>query len=191
MSINLEKKQSINLKKANGDGLRNVRLGLGWDAAKRKGFLGMFTSRSIDLDASAVMVSRGSVVENVSFMHLRSYDGSIQHTGDNLTGDGDGDDESILVNLQAVNPSVDTIVFVVNSYTGQRFTDVENAFVRLVDSDNHDEEVARFDLSGFGDYTGMVMASLKRSGDGWIMSAIGDPANGRTVDHVAAQAAKY
>lgn len=191
MSINLEKKQSINLKKANGESLRNVRMGLGWDAAKRKGFLGKIASRSIDLDASAVMVSQGRAVESVSFMHLRSSDGSIQHTGDNLTGEGDGDDESILVNLQGVNPSVDTIVFVVNSYTGQRFTAVENAFVRLVDSDNRDEEVARFDLSGFGDYTGMIMASLKRSGDGWIMRAIGDPADGRTVNHVAAQAASY
>lgn len=191
MSIQLEKKQSIDLRKSSGEGLRNVRMALGWDAAQKKGLLGKLTSGSIDLDASAVLISQGRVVESVSFMHLNANDGSLRHTGDNRTGNGDGDDESILVYLDSVNPSVDTIVFTVNSYTGQKFTAVANAFVRLVDSDNRDEEIARFDLSGFGEYTGMIMAALKRTPQGWSMTAIGEPANGRTVDQISAQAASY
>lgn len=104
MAINLNKGQTIDLRKPDGGGLTRVRMGLGWDAktvTKKTLFGGTKTvTKSIDLDASALLCAGSEVVETVYFGHLRSDDGSLQHTGDNLTGAGDGDDESIVVDLR-------------------------------------------------------------------------------------------
>jgi tellurium resistance protein TerZ len=180
MSVSLSKGQKVSLTKRDGGTLTRVRMGLGWDAVKKQGFFGGLKSQSIDLDASALLFdARGNLVDQVWFRQLKSKDGSVQHTGDNLTGKGDGDDESIRVDLTALPSSVATIVFTVNSFTGQDFSQIENAFCRLVDEANG-AEVARYDLSGSGRHNAQVMAKVGRDGAGWTMTALGIPASGRT-----------
>ncbi|GAA3690204.1 TerD family protein [Yimella sp. RIT 621] len=183
MSINLSKGQTVNLAKQDGGQLSRVRMGLGWDTkiVTKKGLFGgsKQVQKDIDLDASALLIGGGRVLDTVYFGNLRSQDGSIQHTGDNLTGAGDGDDESIVVDLTAVSGSVEHIVFVVNSFSGENFSEVDNAFVRVVDSNANDTELARFQLSGSGTHTALVMAKVSRQGGGWTFTAVGHPGNGR------------
>ncbi|HEY2299805.1 MAG TPA: TerD family protein, partial [Jatrophihabitans sp.] len=139
MGVSLSKGQSVSLVKSGGGGLSQVRMGLGWDAVKKRGLFGS-RSQSIDLDASALLFDNSKqLVDQVWFQQLTSRDGSVQHTGDNLTGEGEGDDESIRVHLDGVNPAVRTIVFTVNSFTGQDFSQIENAFCRLIDETNEAE----------------------------------------------------
>ncbi len=180
MSLNLSKGQAINLAKSDGGTLTAVRMGLGWQAAQRRGLFGS-RSREIDLDASAVVFADKQPVDVVFFQHLVSDDGSVRHTGDNLVGGAGqgGDDEAILVDLQRVPVHIDQILFTVNSFTGQTFAEVQNAFCRLVDETNG-QELARYTLTGGGQYTAQVMAKVHRQGSGWQMTAIGEPANGRT-----------
>ncbi|GAA2929623.1 MULTISPECIES: TerD family protein [Streptomycetaceae] len=181
MSVNLTKGQQISLSKSDGGALTVVRMGLGWKAAQRKGFLAKLTAREIDLDASAVLFADKKPVDVVFFQHLVSDDGSVRHTGDNRVGGAGqgGDDESVLVDLQRVPVHVDQIVFTVNSFTGQTFEEVDNAFCRLLD-ETTGQELARYTLTGGGRHTAQVMAKVQRSGSGWQMAAIGSPADGRT-----------
>lgn len=179
MGVSLSKGQSVSLVKSGGGGLTRVRMGLGWDAVKKRGLFGS-RSQSIDLDASALLFDTNrQLVDQVWFQQLTSRDGAVQHTGDNLTGEGEGDDESIRVHLDGVSPAVAAIVFTVNSFTGQDFSQIENAFCRLID-ETTENEVARYDLSGSGRHTAQVMAKLAREGGGWSMTAIGATASGRT-----------
>jgi tellurium resistance protein TerZ len=180
MGINLTKGQSVSLAKNDGSSLTHVRMGLGWDAVKKKGFFGGSKSQSVDLDASAVVFDgNGQVLDQVWFSQLRSRDGAIIHSGDNRTGDGEGDDESITVHLDRLPPQVAQIVFLVNSFTGQNFSQIENAFCRLVD-ETTGQETARYELTGSGVHTAQIMAKVSRDGNGWAMTAIGSIANGRT-----------
>ncbi|MEU0397694.1 TerD family protein [Streptomyces sp. NPDC006208] len=181
MSINLTKGQQISLSKSGGGALSVVRMGLGWQAVPRKGFLAKLIVREIDLDASAVLYADKEPVDVVYFQHLVSNDGSVRHTGDNLTGGAGqgGDDESIIVDLQRVPTGIDQIVFTVSSFTGQTFAEVSNAFCRLID-DTTGQELARYTLAGGGNDTAQIMAEVHRSDTGWQMAAIGAPANGRT-----------
>jgi tellurium resistance protein TerZ len=176
----LSKGQAISLEKNDGATLTAVRMGLGWQAAKRRGLFGSRT-REVDLDASAVLFAGQEPQDVVFFRHLVSDDGSVRHTGDNLVGGAGqgGDDEAILVDLQRVPAHIDQIVFTVNSFTGQTFQEVQNAFCRLVDETNG-EELARYTLAGGGDYTAQIMAKVHRAGSGWTMTALGAPADGRT-----------
>jgi len=158
MTISLAKGQQVSLAKQGGGTLTRVRMGLGWDAMKKKGLFGGLKSQTIDLDASCLIFdASGRLLDQVWFNQLRSKDGAVEHTGDNLTGAGEGDDESIIVDLQALSPTVTTLVFVVNSFTGQNFTQIENAFCRLVDTST-ETELARFDLTGSGTHNAQVMA---------------------------------
>jgi tellurium resistance protein TerZ len=169
----------VSLVKQGGGTLSRVRMGLGWDAVKKKGLFGS-RSQSIDLDASALLFDgAGQLVDQVWFQQLRSTDGSLVHTGDNRTGAGDGDDESILVDLASVPAHVRTLVFVVNSFTGQDFSQIENAYCRLVDETTA-TEIARYELTGSGRHNSQVMAKVTRDGSGWSMTAIGAVATGRT-----------
>lgn len=180
MTVNMAKGQKISLSKADGGSLSSVRMGLGWQAAPRRGLFGSRT-REIDLDASAVLFADKQPVDVVFFRHLVSDDGSVRHTGDNVVGGAGqgGDDESIVVDLQRVPVHVDQIVFTVNSFTGQTFAEVQNAFCRLVDETNG-QELARYTLTGGGQYTAQIMAKVQRGTSGWSMTAIGTAANGRT-----------
>ncbi len=180
MTVNLAKGQKVSLTKNGGGTLTAVRMGLGWQAAPRRGLFGRRT-REIDLDASAVLFADKQPVDVVFFQHLVSDDGSVRHTGDNLVGGAGhgGDDESILVDLERVPVHVDQIVFTVNSFTGQTFAEVHNAFCRLVD-ETDGQELARYTLTGGGPYTAQIMAKVQRAGAAWSMTAIGAPSNGRT-----------
>ncbi len=183
MSINLEKGQKINLQKADGTNLGRIFMGLGWDAAGT-GFLGM-GSGSIDLDAScALFDANKTLVDTVSFSHLRSNDGSILHTGDNLTGAGDGDDEVINVDLNTVPTNVQSIVFTINSFQGQTFDKVKNCYARLVDSMTN-TEICVYKLAEKGSHTGMIMAKVYKHDGKWKVAALGTPCNGRTIQQIS------
>jgi tellurium resistance protein TerZ len=180
MAISLTKGQKISLEKESGGGLSKVVMGLGWDPVKKKGF---FFSKpaEIDLDAScALFDANKNPVDFVYFGQLKSKDGSITHTGDNLTGEGDGDDEQIIVDLSRVPANVTYLVFTVNSYRGQTFNEVQNAYCRIVDQRNQ-SELARFTLSGGGSHTALVMAKLYRHQGEWKMHALGEQSSGQTV----------
>jgi tellurium resistance protein TerZ len=183
MAVNLRKGQKISLRKKEGGSLTKVTMGLGWDVAKGKGFFGrLLSSGSVDLDASCVMFDGdGQIADSVWFRQLKSNDGSVIHTGDNTTGAGDGDDEQIVVQLSAVPGNIATLMFVVNSFTGQNFSKVANAYCRLVDATTN-KEVARFDLSCQGDHTGQIMAKVHRAEGEWQMQAIGTNAVGQTFN---------
>ncbi|MDP2310789.1 MAG: TerD family protein [Pseudomonadota bacterium] len=185
MALSLSKGQKISLEKTAGNTLSRVIMGLGWDAKKTGGFFGFFQQdQAIDLDATCVLFdARGEVVDTVWFKQLQSKDGSIVHTGDNRTGAGDGDDEQINVDLSRIPSGVQNLVFVVNSFTGQSFDQIQNAFCRLVDSTT-DKEIARFELSGGGTHTAQVMVRLYRDGGAWQMHAIGEKTSGRTYQEL-------
>ncbi|PSJ39512.1 TerD family protein [Allosphingosinicella deserti] len=180
--VSLTKGQSVRLEKTGGGTLSRVTMGLGWDVRKAGGLRGLFGGGGgdVDLDASCLLFdSARTMVDSIWFRQLRSKDGSIIHTGDNRTGAGDGDDEQITVDLTALPPQVTALVFTVNSFTGDTFERVENAYCRLVDS-AAGQEMARYQLSGSGSHTGQVMAKLSRANGGWEMKALGEKTAGRT-----------
>ena len=188
MSVNLQKGQKISLDKEAGSTLTKITMGLGWDSIKTKGFLGFGSkTESVDLDASCVLFDENNrPVDYVWFRQLKSKDGSIVHTGDNRTGAGDGDDEQIVVDLANVPASVKSLVFTVNSFTGQNFSQVQNAYCRILNASNN-SEVARYDLSVQGAHTAQVMAKLYRHNNEWKMHAIGENGSGRTFEELMPQ----
>ncbi|WP_405134226.1 TerD family protein [Nocardia sp. NBC_01388] len=173
-AVSLVKGQRINLRKEGGAALTYVKMGLGWDPVKRGG---MFGNRApdVDLDASVVMFAGASPVDVVYYGSLASKDGSVRHQGDNLTGEGDGDDEVILVDLTRLPAQVTTLVFIVTSYKGHTFEQLANAFCRLVDGTNN-AELARFTLPGGANFTAMAMAKVYRPNGSqeWKLEAIGE-----------------
>ncbi|AOJ43094.1 stress protein [Burkholderia lata] len=186
MALTLSKNQSISLEKTAGRGLTSISLGLGWDPVKPSGFFSKMLgggSNDIDLDASCILLDDDmKSVDLVWFRQLASRDGAIEHSGDNLTGEGDGDDETIHVDLQRLPGTIRHLVFTVNSFRGQTFDQVENAYCRILD-DAQNKELARFNLAEKGRHTGVVMASLSRGGGGgWEFKAIGQSTHGRTAD---------
>ncbi|MFI8143917.1 TerD family protein [Acinetobacter sp. ABJ_C5_2] len=184
MAINLEKGQKINLQKADGSSLQQVFLGVGWDVVKSKGFLGFGGGGNIDLDASVILFDENKkMLDVVYFGQLQSKDGSIRHSGDNLTGAGSGDDEVIRVNLNQIPAQVKSLVFTVNSFRGQSFEKVENAFCRLVDQSSN-QEIASYKLSSQGAHTGLIIAKIYRHNDAWKMHAIGENVHGRTFQDI-------
>lgn len=188
-SVNLTKGQRVSLRKDDGVALTRVRMGLGWDPIKR----GMFGNRTpdIDLDASAVLFADSQGVDVCYYGQLSSKDGSIRHQGDNLTGEGEGDDEVINVDLSRVPAHVTTVMFIVTSYRGHTFDQLSNAFCRLVD-DTTNAEMARFTLVGQGmRYTGMVMAKLVRAGNDWKMQAIGEGMQAKHPGEAAPQLPRF
>lgn len=191
MAITLAKRQTISLDKEAGTGLRKIRMGLGWDPVKASGFFGKLLggSSEIDLDASCIVLDGDKQpLDMVWFRQLQSRDGLISHSGDNRTGDGDGDDEVISVDLEALPASVKHLVFTVNSFTGQNFEQVANAYCRIVDALSG-KELARFNLSDKGQHTGVVMSYLSRSAAGWSLTAVGSATQGRTANDLTSQAA--
>ncbi len=192
MAITLQKGQKISLEKEAGGTLSRIIMGLGWDAAAQsKGgfFGGLFGGggESIDLDASCLLFDHNNnLVDAVWFRQLTSRDGSIRHSGDNRTGEGEGDDEQIQVDLNAVPAQVKSLVFTVNNYTGQDFSRVANAYCRIVNAANG-QEIARYDLSCQGNHTAMIMAKVYRHNNEWKMHAIGEVGQGRTFDQLLPQ----
>jgi tellurium resistance protein TerD len=173
MSVSLSKGGNVSLSKE-APGLRAVLVGLGWDVRTT-------TGADFDLDASALMLgSSGKILSDqhfVFFNNLTSPDGSVEHTGDNLTGEGEGDDEVIKVNLSAVPPDVDKIVVAVSIYDAdgrqQTFGQVRNAFIRVVNQDDN-REITRYDLTEEASTeTAMIFGELYRNGAEWKFRAVG------------------
>ena len=184
MAVNLQKGQKISLEKEAGGTLTSVVMGLGWDVAKKKGLFGFGREQSIDLDASCfIFDDNNNPIDLVYFGQLASRDGSVQHSGDNRTGEGDGDDEQIAVALNRIPANVKTLVFTVSNYTGQNFSQVENAYCRLVDGQTG-KEIARYDLSAQGNHTAQIMAKVYRHNGEWKMHAIGENSQGATPDKI-------
>jgi tellurium resistance protein TerZ len=180
--VSLQKGQSVRLEKSGGGTLTRVAMGLGWDVRKAKGLLGLFGGGGgdIDLDASCLLFDAERMLrDQVWFRQLSSTDGSIVHSGDNRTGAGDGDDETINVDLTRLPATVQTLVFTVNSFTGDSFDRIANAYCRVIDTTTA-KELARYDLTGSGSHTGQVMAKLSRAGGGWEFKALGERTTGRT-----------
>ena len=181
MSISLTKGQKISLSKEGGGSLTKILVGAGWDPANE--------SEEIDLDLSCLMIGEDRSIVDLVYSNLlpggslTSKDGSILHSGDNLDGEGDGDDESCNIDLTRVAPNVKHLVFTLGSYSGQAFSTIANAFCRVVDSSTN-KELARFDVSsGGGASKGLVIARVYRHNGEWKMAAIGEyHANGRTAN---------
>lgn len=184
MSVKLTKGQKVSLTKE-APGLKSIVVGLGWDAARPKGsgFLGsLFGSPTadIDCDASAILLRNGKFVDRndlVFFNHLRHESGAVVHTGDNLTGDGEGDDEQIIIDLQRVPAQYDRIVIVVNIYAAyqkkQDFGLISNAFVRIVNQQNG-QEMLRYNLTeNYAGMTAMVFGEIYRHNGEWKFNAVG------------------
>jgi stress response protein SCP2 len=171
--VSLAKRQTVSLVKTGAPALRRVAMGLGWDPARR--------GRDIDLDASVIVVdARGRKVDAVWFMAKSAYGHAIEHSGDNLTGIGEGDDETITVDLGRLPAEAHALVFTVNSFQGQKFTDVRNAYCRLLDLESG-AELVRYDLTESERRTGVIMSVLVRSGATWDMTAIGEFHDGKTA----------
>ena len=173
MTVSLSKGGNVSLTKE-APGMTAVLVGLGWDARTT-------TGAEFDLDASAIMAkSDGKVVSDshfVFFNNKTSPEGSVEHTGDNTTGEGDGDDEAIKVNLATVPAEVDKIVFPVSIYEAEKrsqsFGQVRNAFIRIVNQAGG-AEIARYDLSeDASTETAMVFGELYRSSGEWKFRAVG------------------
>jgi tellurium resistance protein TerD len=173
MGVSLSKGGNVSLTKE-APGLTAVIVGLGWDARST-------TGTEFDLDASAILCNaQGKVVSDghfVFFNNLKSPDGSVEHTGDNLTGEGEGDDEQVKVNLATVPAEVDKIVFPVSIYEAEKrsqsFGQVRNAFIRVVNQAGG-AEIARYDLSeDASTETAMVFGELYRNGAEWKFRAVG------------------
>jgi len=173
VTVSLSKGGNVSLTKE-APGMTAVLVGLGWDVRTT-------TGTDFDLDASAIMVKAdGKVVSDSHFIFFNnktSPEGSVEHTGDNLTGAGEGDDESIKVDLVAAPPEVDKIVFPVSVYEAeqrsQNFGQVRNAFIRVVNQQGS-TEIARYDLTeDASTETAMVFGELYRNGAEWKFRAIG------------------
>lgn len=185
MGINLQKGQRISLSKE-APGLKKLMCGLGWDVAKRSGggLFGAFSNtQDCDLDASVLCLDQNGKMKDIAnvvyFGNLSHRSGAITHLGDNLTGAGEGDDEQIIVDLEKIPSDIARLVFTVNIYESiarkQDFGQVQNAFVRLVDTSNN-KELARYQLSGleYAGMTGMIMGEIYRHNNEWKMGAVGD-----------------
>jgi len=176
MGVNLVKGQKISLEKPGGGSLTKVFMGLGWDPASGSG--------DIDLDASCIAYDANrNAVDTIYFGKLTSADGSILHSGDNLTGEGDGDDEVINVDLSRIPAQIDTLVFTINSYSGQTFNDVVNCFARLVDSSSN-QELCKYMLVESGPSTAMAMAKIYRHNGAWKINAMGNALSGKTASEL-------
>src|SRR6478609_2160218 len=149
-----------------------LRMGLGWDKVANAGPFSTGV-RAVDLDASAVQFGGGQLFDLAFYNNPTTRDGSVVHLGDNTTGSGEGDDETITVDLAQVHRQIDTIFLLVTSYQGQSLEWVANAYCRVVDAE--DEEIARVTLTLGIPETGVVMARITRDGAGWTLRALGDP----------------
>jgi len=194
LGINLQKGQRVDLTKGNAN-LTRIKVGLGWDPVgqeKNGGFFGkLFSSgseggsgRDIDCDASVLMLQNDKVLAGddvVYFGKLISKCGSVQHSGDNLTGDGDGDDEVIAIDLSSVPTQYNKLVFIVNIYDAaarnQHFGMIKNAYIRVYD-DKTGNELIRYNLTdNYSNLTTLVCGEIYRHNNDWKFAAVGSGTN--------------
>jgi len=190
MSVNLIKGQKINLSKDN-NGLSEILVGLGWDEAGKKssgilgGLFGGSKQDTIDCDASVLMLDNNGKLASkkdlIYFGNLRSQNSSVMHKGDNLTGEGEGDDEQILVDLKKVPSNISRLVFVVNIYNcvkrKQDFGMIKNAFIRVVNMSGN-IELLKYNLSdNYLGKTALITGEIYRHESEWKFKAIGEGTN--------------
>lgn len=173
MTHDLDPGQEVPLTDAAGQAVTRLRVGLGWDAVPNAG-IGRSGALDVDLDASAVQLAGQDLFDLAFYNNLATRDGSVVHQGDNRTGSGEGDDETITVDLAAVHPRVDTIVLLVSSYHGHALTWVDRASCRVVD-ETGGAELARVTLTAGVEETALGMALLRRdpTSGRWLMRAVG------------------
>ena len=173
MSVSISKGGNVSLSKEE-PGLSRILIGLGWDTRATDGV-------DFDLDASVFLLNNMGKVRNdldfIFYNNLRSADGSVEHTGDNRTGEGEGDDEAVRVNLAGVPADVDKLSVTVTIHDaqarGQNFGQVDNAFIRVVNEDNG-REIVRYDLSeDASTETAMILGEVYRHGGEWKFRAVG------------------
>ncbi|MFF2127744.1 TerD family protein [Streptomyces olivochromogenes] len=181
--VSLQKNQTVSLVKGGRPLLSQVKMGLGWEPAYR--------GKDIDLDASVIAYGpQRNHIDSCYFGKLSIINGAIKHSGDNLTGEGGGDDEVIVVDLGRLPQDVTGLVFTVNSFSGQKFTEVAKAYCRLLDAATG-EELVRFDLTSAEAQTGVMMAKMIKQFSGeWEMTAMGDFVKSRTVRGMVKPAAQ-
>lgn len=192
MSISLQKGQKVSLSKDNA-GLSNVLIGLGWDEVPRsKGGFFAPKPQPIDCDASVILLQAGKLKKKsdiVYFGNLRHESGTVQHMGDNLTGEGNGDDEQIIVDLSRIPNQYDKIVIVVNIYQAaqrkQHFGLIQNAFCRLVDG-NKNTEMCKYNLNeNYSGATALIFGEIYRHNGEWKFNAIGQGTNDTALGELA------
>jgi stress response protein SCP2 len=169
--IEMSRGQELALVTGDGQPRTRLRMGLGWDKERTAGFIGS-GAPDIDLDASAVQFAGTQLFDIAFYNNLQTRDGSVVHLGDNLTGRGEGDDETIDLDLGKVYSKVDSIIVLVSSYQGHSLEWVGNAYCRI--ADDADVELARFTLTLGVAETGLVMAKIVRDGQWWTLRAIGE-----------------
>lgn len=174
MAVCLTKGQKVDLTKGN-PGLSKIMVGLGWDTNKYDG------GSDFDLDAAAFLLGANGKVTNdgdfVFYGNLKHSSGGVEHMGDNLTGEGEGDDEQIMVDLKAIPANIERIDFTVTIYDAdvrrQNFGQVSNAFIRIVDGETN-TELIRYDLGeDFSIETAVVVGEIYRHNGEWKFNAIG------------------
>lgn len=193
MAINLQKGQRISLEKSNGSKLQRVCVGINWGAIEKKGLFGFGkTKEAVDLDASCALYNDNKqLIDVVYFGSLKSKDGAVKHSGDDLTGDMGGDDgldnEVITVDFSGLNPSVTYVAFVLNSFRGHDFGTIPFASIRIYEGTPKrvNEVFATYDIAngtGFAGHVSMVMGVFyKRNGE-WKFNAIGEPTKDRKLE---------
>ena len=191
MSVKLQKGQKVSLSKENA-GLSRVIVGLGWDEVERKRSFFAPKPQDIDCDAFAIMLKNGKLVDNkdiVYFGNLSHYTNSVNHMGDNLTGEGDGDDEQIVIDLNSVPAEYDKIVLSVNIYKAydrrQNFGLIKNAFIRLVDARNN-KEMCIYNLTeDYSGMTAMLFGEVYRYNGEWKFNAVGQGTTDGSISEFA------
>ena len=192
MAINLQKGQRINLEKSNGSKLQSICVGINWGAIEKKGWFGGTSKEAVDLDASCALYDDNkNLLEIIYFGKLRSNDGSIAHSGDDLTGDMGGDDgldnEIITVDFARLNSSCSYVAFVLNSFQGHDFGTIPFASIRIYEGTptRVNEVFATFDIangSNFAGHVSMVMGVFYKKNNEWKFNAIGEPTKDRKLE---------
>ncbi|WP_406281000.1 TerD family protein [Embleya sp. NBC_00896] len=192
MTVVLAQGDRVTIGKDGAGSIGRVRMGLGWDPIKHEGLRpGLQALTGVDLDASCLLFDADDrLVDTVWPRQLVSKDGAVTHTGDNTTGAGEGDDESIIVDLAALPLRVTALVFTVSAFSSDDFSRVSNAFCRLVD-ERDESELVRYELSATGAHNAQIMVKLARGGDGWVLTAVGQPADGNTFNDLLPAVQKY
>lgn len=185
MSINLQKGQRINLQKDNGTKLQSICVGVNWGAIVKKSWFGGTSKEAVDLDASCALYDDAKeLIDIVYFGNLKSNDGAIKHSGDDLTGDLGGDDgldnEIITVDFSKLNPNVTSVAFVLNSFRGHDFGTIPFASIRIYEGtpSRVNEVFATYNIAkgeGFAGHVSMVMGVFYKRNNEWKFNAIGEP----------------
>ena len=193
MSISLVKGQRIDLTKNNA-GLKNLLVGLGWDPVEvKRGLFGKKKVADIDLDASVIMLKDDKLQNKddlIYFGNLKSKCGGVIHTGDNLTGEGDGDDEQILIDLSKINKDVNKLVFVINIYAcesrKQDFGMIKNAYIRIADNSSK-KELIKYNLTdNYSGKTALIVGEVYKHNGEWKFAALGEGTSHVRLSDIAA-----